>query len=124
MDQNVDWYDGVFVDFFGRRACTNKGMAVLALLSGAPVLPVFLLREKGGYRAVFGPPMPLRRTGDRIRDIEDNTAAYNRAIESFVRRYPEQWFWAHRRWKTRPYRPWPRQASDSDVQVPPAKEDP
>ncbi len=54
MDQNVDWYDGVFVDFFGHRACTNKGMALLALKSQAPVLPVFLIRRAKGFHAVMG----------------------------------------------------------------------
>lgn len=118
MDQNVDWYDGVFVDFFGRRACTGKGLAMIALRTGAPVVPVFLARETGGFVVEFGPPVPPVRSGDALRDLEDTTQRYNRVIEAFVRRHPEQWFWAHRRWKTRPYRPWPRQVSSSDVQIP------
>jgi len=99
MDQNVDYYNGVFVDFFGRRACTNRGMAYMALRTGAPVVPVFMLREKGGFRAVVLPEIPLMKTGDIQKDIELNTEKYNQAIEAFIRQYPEQWFWVHRRWK-------------------------
>ena len=109
MDQNVDWYEGVFVDFFGRPTCTNKGMALLALKSDAPVVPVFLVRESGGFTVKFFPEIPLVKTGDRTKDIEINTQRYTRAIESMVRQYPEQWFWVHRRWKTRSYQPWPRE---------------
>ncbi len=109
MDQNVDWYDGVFVDFFGHRACTNKGMALLALKTGAPVVPVFLIREESGFKGVYLPEIPLTQTNDKTKDVEVNTEKYNRAIESVIRQYPDQWFWVHRRWKTRPYQPWPRE---------------
>ena len=110
MDQNVDWYEGVFVDFFGSRACTNKGLALLALKTGAPVVSVFMVREKQGFTAVFGPEIPFINTGDKTRDVEDNTGQYNRVIEEFVRRYPEQWFWLHQRWKTRPYCSLPKES--------------
>nr|MBC8363199.1 lysophospholipid acyltransferase family protein [Candidatus Desulfatibia profunda] len=108
MDQNVDWYEGVFVDFLGHRACTNSGLALLALKTRAPVVPVFMVREKEGFIANFLPEIPLQKTGDQTRDMEDNTQQYNHVIESFLRRYPDQWFWFHQRWKTRPYQPWPR----------------
>ncbi len=110
MDQNVDWYEGVFVDFMGRRACTNSGLALLALKTQAPVVPAVLIREKTGFRAEFGPEIPLIKTGDRRKDVELNTLQYNRIIEDIVRRYPEQWFWVHQRWKTKPYHPWPKVA--------------
>ncbi|MFC1567275.1 lysophospholipid acyltransferase family protein [Thermodesulfobacteriota bacterium] len=109
MDQNVDWYEGVFVDFMGYRACTNKGLALLALKTRAPVIPVFVVRENGGFTAKFLPEIPLKITGDTTRDVEDNTQKYNQVIESFLRQYPDQWFWFHQRWKTRPYQPWPRE---------------
>jgi KDO2-lipid IV(A) lauroyltransferase len=112
MDQNVDWYEGVFVDFMGHRACTNKGMALLALKTGAPVVPVFMIREKSGLRAEFGPEVVTVKTGDRQKDIEINTQEYNRVIECFVRRYPDQWFWIHQRWKTKPYQAWPRKTDE------------
>ena len=109
MDQNVDWYEGVFADFFNHRACTSTGMAMLALRSGAPVLPGFLIRTDHGFHAVLGPELPTIRTGDATKDVELNTQMYNRVIEIYARRFPDQWFWVHQRWKTRPYQTWPRQ---------------
>ncbi len=103
MDQNVDWYEGVFADFFGHPACTSNGLALLALKTGAPVIPAFLAREPSGFFAKLGPEIPLINTGDKIKDVEENTLQYNKAIEEFVRRFPEQWFWVHQRWKTKPY---------------------
>ena len=108
MDQNVDWYEGVFTDFLGRRACTNHGLALLALKTGAPVVPVFMVREKTGLIGKFGPEIPFIHTGDRRKDIEVNTRQYNRVIEDMILEYPDQWFWIHQRWKTKPYHPWPR----------------
>lgn len=108
MDQNADWYEGVFVDFMGHRACTNSGLALLALKTEAPVVPVFMVREKEGFTAKFLPEIPLQQTGDKTRDVEDNTQQYNKIIESFLRQYPDQWFWIHQRWKTKPYCSWPR----------------
>jgi len=110
MDQNVDWYEGVFVDFMGHRACTSKGLALLALKTGVPVVPVFMVREKLKFRAEFGPEIVTVKTGDRQKDIESNTQEYNRVIENFIRRYPDQWFWVHQRWKTKPYQAWPRKS--------------
>lgn len=107
MDQNVDWYEGVFVDFMGHRTCTSSGLAFLALKTGAPVVPVFMVREKWGFRAEFGPEITTINTGDRRTDLETNTRQYNRVIEDIIRRYPDQWFWVHQRWKTKPYCPWP-----------------
>ncbi len=110
MDQNVDWYDGVFVPFFKDIACTSKAFTVMALRTGAPVVPVYNVRQPDGrYQVIFEPEVKLVITGDRTRDVEENTALFNRIIESYVRRHPEQWFWVHQRWKTRPYHPWPRQ---------------
>jgi KDO2-lipid IV(A) lauroyltransferase len=102
MDQNVRREEGVFVPFFGQPAATNKGLALLALKTGAPVVPVFLVREETGFKGLILPEVPLIDTGDKEKDIEANTLAYNRVIESVVRQYPEQWFWVHRRWKTKP----------------------
>jgi KDO2-lipid IV(A) lauroyltransferase len=107
MDQNVDWYEGVFVDFMGHRACTNKGLTLLALKTGAPVVPVFIIREKKGFRAEFGSEIPFLKTGDKQKDIEVNTREYNRIIENMIRQFPDQWFWIHQRWKTKPYQTWP-----------------
>jgi len=109
MDQNVDYYNGVFVPFFGRRACTNKGMALLSIRSGAPVVPVFLVRDgRGGFIVEFGQELMPVISGDPQKDIEENTTRYNAAIEAMVNQYPDQWFWVHQRWKTRAFCPWPR----------------
>jgi len=102
MDQNVQRKEAVFVPFFSRPAATNKGLALLALKTGAPVVPIFLIREETGFKGLILPEVPRIDTGDKEKDIEANTFAYNRVIESVVREYPEQWFWVHRRWKTRP----------------------
>ena len=104
LDQYTRKKAGVFVDFFGRPASTNKGLALIALGTDTPVVPLFLLREENGFRVEFGPEIPLIRSGDKARDIEANTRQYNRVLESVIRRYPDQWFWVHRRWKTRPLR--------------------
>lgn len=102
LDQSVDWYEGVFVPFMGIPACTNKGLAFMALKTGAPVVPIFSIRQPDGrYRIVFEKEVELVRTGDKLRDIEENTALFTSIIEKYVRQYPEQWFWFHRRWKTK-----------------------
>jgi Kdo2-lipid IVA lauroyltransferase/acyltransferase len=104
LDQNVDWYEGVFVPFMGRPACTNKGLALVALRTGSPVVPIFSIREPDGrYRIIFEDEVPLERTGDKIRDTEENTARFTQIIEKYVRKYPDHWFWFHKRWKTQPY---------------------
>lgn len=104
LDQKEDWYQGVFVPFFERWACTNKGLAVLALRTGAPVVPTFSVRQEDGrYKIVFEREIELQRTGDKIRDVEDNTECFTRAIETHVRRNPDHWFWFHKRWNTKNY---------------------
>jgi KDO2-lipid IV(A) lauroyltransferase len=102
LDQNVDWYEGVFVDFFGRPACTNKGLALVALKTGAPVVPVFSAKTiDGRYRIMIGKEVDLIRTGDRLKDVEENTALFTSIIEHYIREHPEQYFWFHKRWKTK-----------------------
>jgi Kdo2-lipid IVA lauroyltransferase/acyltransferase len=104
MDTNMTPPQGVFVPYFGVEACTASGLARVALKAGAAVLPGFLLWEaaEGQYVLHFGRPLELIETGDVQADIVANTALYTAAIESYVRQYPEQWLWVHRRWKTRP----------------------
>ncbi|MFH1059489.1 MAG: lysophospholipid acyltransferase family protein [Pseudomonadota bacterium] len=111
LDQNVDWYDGEWVDFFGRPACTNKGLALLALATGAPVLTYHNFRAADGqFDVYFGEPIPLVRTGDKLQDVWDNTHNYTKALEAIIRERPEQWFWMHQRWKTKPCHAWPRES--------------
>jgi KDO2-lipid IV(A) lauroyltransferase len=108
LDQNVDWYEGCFVEFFGRPACTNDGVASLILRTKAPVVPMFIRRQGTKFIIEFLPEVPLVLTGDRTKDLEINTQNYTTAIETMIRRCPDQWFWIHNRWKTRAYCPWPR----------------
>jgi KDO2-lipid IV(A) lauroyltransferase len=104
LDQKVDWYEGAFVPFFGRWACTNKGLAVLALRTGAPVVPAFSVRQDDGrYRIIFEEEVELHRTGDKLRDVEDNTESFTRIIERYIRKNPDHWFWFHKRWNTKNY---------------------
>ncbi len=103
LDQNVDWYKGVFVNFFGRPACTNNGLAKLVLRTGARVVPIFIRKQEQQYIFEFLPELELTKTGDPIKDVENVTQVFVSAIESMVRQCPEQYFWVHNRWKTRPY---------------------
>jgi len=104
MDTNMTPPQGVFVPFFGVPACTASGLARVALRSEAAVLPGFLVWESSENRYVlhFGPELELIRGGDAAENIVANTALFTATIESYVRRYPDQWLWVHRRWKTRP----------------------
>lgn len=102
LDQNMTRNEGVFVDFFGRPACTTPGLAHLAAVSGAPVLPLFAERLDDSRHCLHvGPPLaPPRDRGEAA--LTEATQRYTRVIEDFVRARPEQWIWIHRRWKTRP----------------------
>jgi KDO2-lipid IV(A) lauroyltransferase len=104
MDTNMTPPQGVFVEYFGRQACAASGLARVALKTGAAVLPGFMLWEPGEQKYVlhFGPELTFARTADAEADIVSATQECTRAIESWVRRYPDQWLWIHRRWKTRP----------------------
>jgi KDO2-lipid IV(A) lauroyltransferase len=109
LDQNIDWRDGVFVPFFNKRACTNKGLALLVRKTQVPVVPIFIVDQgRGRYQIEFQPALPWLSYGDRIKEIEENTAQYNRVIEAMARQHPDHYFWVHQRWKTRPYQPWPK----------------
>jgi KDO2-lipid IV(A) lauroyltransferase len=102
IDQNVSWREGVFVDFFGRPASTTKRFADLALRTGAPVVSAFIIRQADGkYRIVVNEEVEITRTDDYEKDLFDNTQRFTRIIEDVVRRYPDQYFWIHQRWKTK-----------------------
>jgi KDO2-lipid IV(A) lauroyltransferase len=102
IDQNVAWYGGVFVDFFGRKACTTSGLALLAMHTGAPVLPFFTSRlPDGKYLLEIGEKVDIISSENRETDILINTQNFTKIIEEHIRQYPEQWFWVHQRWKTK-----------------------
>ena len=106
FDQHARPPDGIEVDFFGHPAWTFKSLAIIALATGAPVLPASSWREADGKHVLrFEDPMaPIEceNTGEAIRR---NTRAYNAALERVILRRPEQWYWVHRRWKAVAARP-------------------
>jgi len=103
-DQNTMPEEGVFVDFFGKTACTTTGIARVALHTDAAVVPGYAYWDEstGKYQLHFEPAVELVRTGDTDRDIFVNTQKFANVIEGIIRKYPEQWVWVHARWKTRP----------------------
>jgi Kdo2-lipid IVA lauroyltransferase/acyltransferase len=104
MDTNMTPPQGVFVDFFGIPAFTASGLARIALRTDAAVIPAFTVwdSKQSKYVLRFDPALELIRSADNEADIVANTAKFTKVIEKFVRQYPDQWLWVHRRWKTRP----------------------
>jgi len=103
-DLNASREEGVFVDFFGLRACTTAGVATMALRTGAIVLPGYLIWDEAAriHRLHFERPIETIDTGNQKEDVVANTQRYVTALESIIRRHPDQWLWIHRRWRTRP----------------------
>lgn len=94
---------GAFVPFFGREAYTPVGAAILALKTGAALVPVYIHMDSSYRHHVrILPEMEPQRTGDTRRDAVATTAELTRILESFIRTVPTQWVWMHERWKTRP----------------------
>lgn len=103
FDQHATRKDGVIVEFFGHPAGTFRSLAVIALATGAPVVPAASWREPDGRHVLrFEDPLPTIEHDDTNEAIRLNTRAYNAALERMILRHPDQWWWAHRRW-----RPWP-----------------
>lgn len=104
IDVNTLEDQGVFCDFFGVPACSTTGLAVFALRADVPVVPGFLIWDENIKKHVlqFEPEVPLIRTGDFKEEVLINTARFTKVIEDYARRYPDQWLWIHRRWRTRP----------------------
>jgi KDO2-lipid IV(A) lauroyltransferase len=103
VDQNMRPSRGIFVDFFGEKACTTPAAAVFALRAGAPLLAAFPVRQEDGTHMVrVRGPFTTSLTGHAA--VEDLTQQVTRAVEEEVRERPDHWFWVHRRWKTRPAR--------------------
>jgi KDO2-lipid IV(A) lauroyltransferase len=101
-DQDVDSVGGVFVDFFGKPAYTPIGPVALAKASGAALIPTFIIRgDDDKHTIMIEPPVELVDTGNKEADLVENTRRWSAIVESYIRRYPEQWVWMHRRWKTR-----------------------
>ncbi len=102
-DQYVRGTREVFVPFFGVRCSTAAGVALFALRTGAPVLPAYMVRDAPDHHVcTLCPPLNVPRSGDTTRDLEEATSAYNRAYEDIIRRHPEQYMWATRRYRHSP----------------------
>jgi KDO2-lipid IV(A) lauroyltransferase len=102
LDQNVIEREGIFVDFFGKPACTTPGLAMLAVKTGAPVLPMFVIRRGNAHHDIIclEPLDPPSR--DDPNGIAEFTQRCTRLLEDMIREHPEQWIWIHRRWRTQP----------------------
>jgi KDO2-lipid IV(A) lauroyltransferase len=99
VDQNPPYPD-IIVDFFGYPVPSFKGPVVLAMRTGAHILPAFIVYDKGWRQTiVIGKPLPLEITGESERDIAHNLSRLMKLIEGYIEQYPEQWWWWHRRWK-------------------------
>lgn len=100
-DQDTDKVDGIFIDFFGRPAYTPTGPVSLALATGASIVQCFIIREGKGHHVYVEEPMELTITNDKAETIRVNTERWSAVTEQYIRRYPEQWVWMHRRWHTK-----------------------
>jgi KDO2-lipid IV(A) lauroyltransferase len=104
FDQHAQRKDGVLVEFFGHPAGTFRSLAVIALATGAPVVPASSWRESDGHHVLrFEAPLQAVEDADTNEAIRLTTREFNRALELLIVRRPEQWWWVHRRWK-----PWPK----------------
>jgi Kdo2-lipid IVA lauroyltransferase/acyltransferase len=104
FDQNTTRSEGIFAEFFGIPAATTPALALFALRTGAAVVPGFLIWDTslGKHRLRLDPPVQLIDTGNLDHDVLENTKIFNKILEDYIRKYPDQWLWIHRRWKTRP----------------------
>jgi Kdo2-lipid IVA lauroyltransferase/acyltransferase len=103
LDQNASRREGVFVPFFGRAASTSRSLALLAVRTRTPILPIFIRREGvGRHRVVIEPPLLPPAANDVDRAVVELTARCTQIVETAIRQTPEQWLWSHDRWRTRP----------------------
>jgi len=103
IDQNFGSGGGVYVNFFGQKAATATGPAVFAMRTGAAILPMFILRQADDtHKVVIEPPISLEERGDEKETITATMTSITNLIERYIRQYPHEWAWMHRRWKTRP----------------------
>lgn len=101
MDQHaqIKKNEGLEVDFFSNKAGTYKSLAFIAGSSKAPVLPLSIYRENGKHVLEFLPALEWEEGQDSEDSIYLNTLRYNQTLEKIILEHPEQWWWAHRRWK-------------------------
>jgi KDO2-lipid IV(A) lauroyltransferase len=100
LDQHFGSGGGIFVDFFGRKAATATGPVVLARRTGAAIVPMFMIREKGDhYRILIEPAFELEDRANEEEMLLVNVSKITQIIERYIRKYPHEWGWMHRRWK-------------------------
>ena len=100
-DQDVESLDGVFANFFGRPAYTPIAPVRFSMATGAPIIPAFIIREGFRHRIIIEKPIELTFTGNKELDLAVNTQKWVTIQENYIRRYPNQWVWNHKRWKTK-----------------------
>ncbi|HVP36979.1 MAG TPA: lysophospholipid acyltransferase family protein [Terriglobales bacterium] len=92
--------DGAVVNFFGQPASTPKGPAAFALKTGAPIIMAFIIRKNNGkQRIILEEPIQIQESNHKEEDIKKLTQAYTSQLEDYIRKYPDHWFWPHRRWR-------------------------
>jgi len=103
LDHHAGGRNRILVDFMGYPAYTFRSLAVIALASEAPVIPIACYRDTDGKHVVrFDPPLQTIRTGNVTNDIRENTELYNNTLVRLIREHPDQWFWFHERWRYAP----------------------
>jgi Kdo2-lipid IVA lauroyltransferase/acyltransferase len=100
-DQDIASIEGVFIDFFSRKAYTPSGPVKLALAAGAPIIPIFIVRHGNRHKIYVETPIYIDNI-QREDWVTYYTQKWSDVVESYIRQYPEQWMWIHKRWKTRP----------------------
>ena len=100
-DQDPSLRDGIIIDFFGQPTNAFTGAAAIARRCGVPIFPVFIHREESGHHILtVEPGIMVEKTDDRTEDVRRVTQTINTRIEQWIRKYPEEWFWLHDRWKS------------------------
>ena len=102
VDQDVDSVEGVFVNFFNRPAFTPVAPVRFATLTGAPIIPVFIIREGMRHHMIVEPAIEMAQTENKEEDVKTNTQKWVAVQERYIRQYPHLWVWNHKRWKTAP----------------------
>jgi Kdo2-lipid IVA lauroyltransferase/acyltransferase len=99
-DQDTDGVEGEFINFFGKQAYTPTGPAAIARAAHTVLIPCFMVRQGTKHRLEIGDPIKVDEEKDKAQAIRDASEAWTKVLEGYIRRYPNQWVWMHRRWKT------------------------
>ena len=101
MDQDTNRHDGILLDFFGQTTNCTPGAASMARFQGVPLFTSFMHREADGrHTLIVDGPFYVEKTRDKREDVRKMTQLLTHAIEAHIRKYPEEWFWLHDRWKS------------------------